>query len=621
MPATFRASTAARAGRPLFILSSTLPNILKLARLPLQAYALPTTGSGGLHAWEEDNEPEVRPGTAAYYLKLVVVLCLVLIGGMLAGLTLALMSQDSVNLTVMEASGDDKERKRAKKVLSLLKKGQHWVLVTLLLYNTITNETLPIFLDSILGGGVSAVISSTALILLFGEIIPQAICSRYGLAIGAASVPIMTVLMYASYPLSYPIALLLDKVLGHDEGVTYKKKELKTFVSLHRHLGAETLMDDEVTIISAVLELSEKSIEDIMVPIDDIYSLSTEQILNEETVAEILRQGYSRVPVYEKSNKSNFIGMLLVKNLVIYDPEDCKPVSSFQLIPLPEAEPGMSCLEALNFFQQGRSHMMLVTKAPGEPEGALGIVSLEDVIEELIGEEIIDETDLFLDVANKIKVVRRPQIRTGAAKKLTPLLKDAAVKRMNKVNGSGKISRTNSESESESARPPSFTGLAPRDYGAIVAGSGVSTPRRRPSGPHRLGTVNSTTLAFDKVKIKGGSLTKRKETLEAVRQNLAAIGNSVVEVAVADTEGGGSEAGYEGESNGSRPNGSRRPSSAGSTGSDTAITIRLANTDDSGEERRTSYNTLSRNIQNGEDADENAPLLGGKVVGSPSGDA
>jgi metal transporter CNNM len=139
--------------------------------------------------------------------------------------------------------------------------------------------------------------------------------------------------MYASYPLSYPIALLLDKVLGHDEGTTYKRKELKSFVSLHRHLGAETLMEDEVTIISAVLELSEKSIKDIMVPIEDIYSLSTEQILDEETVAEvrllahkseytklmpfhqILRQGYSRVPVYEKQNKSNFIGMLLIKNV------------------------------------------------------------------------------------------------------------------------------------------------------------------------------------------------------------------------------------------------------------------------------------------------------------------
>ena len=143
------------------------------------------------------------------------------------------------------------------------------------------------------------------------DLVLIAICSRYGLAIGAASVPFMNIIvrfdhlrssplhetcliiladypqMYASYPLSYPIALLLDKVLGHDEGTTYKRKELKSFVSLHRHLGAETLMEDEVTIISAVLELTEKSIKDIMVPIEDIYSLSTEQILDEETVAEV----------------------------------------------------------------------------------------------------------------------------------------------------------------------------------------------------------------------------------------------------------------------------------------------------------------------------------------------
>lgn len=93
--------------------------------------------------------------------------------------------------------------------------------------------------------------------------------------------------MYASFPISYPIAQLLDKVLGHDEGTTYKRSGLKTFVSLHRHLGAENLLDDEVTIISAVLELSEKSVKDIMTPIADIYSLSNDQILDEETVSEV----------------------------------------------------------------------------------------------------------------------------------------------------------------------------------------------------------------------------------------------------------------------------------------------------------------------------------------------
>lgn len=126
------------AGRRLFLLSSLIPNILRLARLPLQAYALPTSTvlvgdaslfSSSSSSYEEHGEePETPPGSAAYYFKLFTVMCLVLVGGMLAGLTLALMSQDSVNLTVMEASGDEKERRRASKVLALLKKGQHWVL-------------------------------------------------------------------------------------------------------------------------------------------------------------------------------------------------------------------------------------------------------------------------------------------------------------------------------------------------------------------------------------------------------------------------------------------------------------------------------------------------------------
>jgi metal transporter CNNM len=62
-------------------------------------------------------------------------------------------------------------------------------------------------------------------------------------------------------------------------------------------------------------------------------------------------------------------------------------VADFQLTHLPETDPSMTCLEALNYFQQGRSHMLLVSEAPGENDGALGVVSLEDVIEEMIGEE------------------------------------------------------------------------------------------------------------------------------------------------------------------------------------------------------------------------------------------
>lgn len=74
------------------------------------------------------------------------------------------MGQDEIYLQVLAESGEPHERKNAKKVLQLLKRGKHWVLVTLLLSNVITNETLPIVLDRSLGGGWPAVVSSTVLI-------------------------------------------------------------------------------------------------------------------------------------------------------------------------------------------------------------------------------------------------------------------------------------------------------------------------------------------------------------------------------------------------------------------------------------------------------------------------
>ena len=85
------------------------------------------------------------------------------------GLTIGLMGLDETNLQVLMVAGTSSERRYAKKVLDLLQKGKHWVLVTLLLSNVIVNETLPIIFDSVFGGGWPAVLISTALIVMFGE--------------------------------------------------------------------------------------------------------------------------------------------------------------------------------------------------------------------------------------------------------------------------------------------------------------------------------------------------------------------------------------------------------------------------------------------------------------------
>lgn len=338
-----------------------------------------------------------------FYTNLFTSVFLVLAGGVFAGLTLGLMGQDEVYLKVIATSGEPQERSHARKVLKLIGRGKHWVLVTLLLSNVITNETLPIVLDRCLGGGWPAVITSTVSIVIFGEIIPQSICVRYGLQVGAMFSPFVLMLMYVMYPVAYPCALLLDHILGEDHGTVYKKSGLKTLVTLHKTMGVERLNQDEVTIISAVLDLKEKPVAHIMTPMDRVYTMSADAILDEKTVEEIFNAGFSRIPIHLPNEPMNFIGMLLVRVLISYDPEDALPVASFPLATLPETGRDTSCLNILNYFQEGKSHMIVVSENPGEPTGSLGVLTLEDVIEELIGEEIVDESDVYIDINKNIK--------------------------------------------------------------------------------------------------------------------------------------------------------------------------------------------------------------------------
>lgn len=391
------ASTARR----LTTLSIAKIAVVLIAQLPLQAAAYPLTYLTKQNTAEAT--PRYNEESSSFWVNMGVSIALVLLGGIFAGLTLGLMGQDEVYLKVILQSGEQSERAAASKVLSLLKRGKHWVLVTLLLSNVITNETLPIVLDRVLGGGWPAVVSSTIAIVIFGEIIPQSASVRYGLRIGAIFAPFVLGLMYLMYPIAYPISLLLDYILGEDHGTIYKRAGLKTLVGLHKTMGVERLSEDEVTIISAVLDLKDKPVALVMTPMDDVFTMSSDRILDEETIEEILHTGFNRIPIHAPGEPTNFVGMLLVRTLITYDPEDNFPISSFPLATLPETRPDTSCLNILNYFQEGKSHMVVVSKTPGAAHGALGVLTLEDVIEELIGEEIIDESDVYIDVHKAIK--------------------------------------------------------------------------------------------------------------------------------------------------------------------------------------------------------------------------
>ncbi|KAJ2745989.1 hypothetical protein GGI19_006457, partial [Coemansia pectinata] len=277
---------------------------------------LPDPSSGG-------NEPTVPIGSADFYFRLLVCAVLVVVGGLLAGLTLGLMSLDEVNLQILATCGSEAQRVYAQRIQPIRKNG-HWLLVTLLLGNTVINETLPIVMDSILGGGVMAVLVSTAAIVLFGEIIPQSLCARYGLAIGAFFAYPVRILQYILAPLGYPIALLLDYVLGAAHSVTYKKAQLKELVSLSDTAHGGNLSADEVTIIRGALDLSEKLVIDVMTDLSNVYMVDINSRLNRRLLTEMVRRGHSRVPVFD-GERTDIVGVLLVKSLILLDPDDAVP--------------------------------------------------------------------------------------------------------------------------------------------------------------------------------------------------------------------------------------------------------------------------------------------------------
>lgn len=165
----------------------------------------------------------------------VIAACIVL-SGTFSGLTLGLMSLDIIDLRVLTESGTPTEKKYAQKILPVRRHG-NFLLCTLLIGNTAVNSALSIVSSSIFGGLIG-LFSSTFIILYLGEIIPQSICHRYGLIIGAHSIPMVKFLMLLTAVLSYPTSRVLDYFLGGEPATRYNKSQLRSLLNMHGSAAA-----------------------------------------------------------------------------------------------------------------------------------------------------------------------------------------------------------------------------------------------------------------------------------------------------------------------------------------------------------------------------------------------
>ena len=338
----------------------------------------------------------------------VVLLCM---SGLFSGLNLGLMSLDHTELAILINTGSENDKKYAKSILPVRKLG-NFLLCSILLGNVLVNNTLTIFLDTLTGGGGTiAIIFSTLGIVIFGEIIPQALCSRHGLMVGAHTILLTKFFMLITSPLSFPLSKVLDCVLGAEIGTVYNRERLIELMKVTEQYNG--LEKKEINIVHGALVLKQKNVKDVMTPLDDCYMLPIETLLNFEALTEIKDQGYSRIPVYE-GERSNIVHILYAKDLLFIDPDDEKPIEEVCKFYKNEVNFVYSDTILTDMFDEFKSgekgHMAVVqeviTEGTTDPYmETVGLITLEDIVEEIIQQEIVDETDVIID--NKTKKKRK----------------------------------------------------------------------------------------------------------------------------------------------------------------------------------------------------------------------
>ncbi|XP_069095591.1 metal transporter CNNM2 isoform X4 [Pleurodeles waltl] len=346
-----------------------------------------------------------------FWLQVIFIGLLLLLSGMFSGLNLGLMALDPMELRIVQNCGTEKEKNYAKRIEPVRRQG-NYLLCSLLLGNVLVNTTLTILLDDIAGSGLVAVVVSTIGIVIFGEIVPQAICSRHGLAVGANTIFLTKFFMMMTFPASFPVSKLLDCVLGQEIGTVYNREKLLEMLRVTDPYN--DLVKEELNIIQGALELRTKTVEDVMTPLRDCFMIAGDGVLDFNAMSEIMESGYTRIPVYE-GERSNIVDLLFVKDLAFVDPDDCTPlktITRFYNHPLHFVFNDTKLDAMLEEFKKGKSHLAIVQRVNNEGEGdpfyeVLGIVTLEDVIEEIIKSEILDETDLYTDNRTKKRVTHR----------------------------------------------------------------------------------------------------------------------------------------------------------------------------------------------------------------------
>lgn len=364
--------------------------------------------------------------------QIIAIVILIFFSAYFSATETAFTSINRIKLKTMAGEGNEK----AQKVLRLEEKYDK-LLTTILVGNNIVNITMTaiatvLFVNLLAerGAAVSTVVITVA-VLIFGEITPKNIAKEKPEKFAMFSTPVISFFMLILTPINFVFTKWKELVvkifkLNGDEAIT--DDELLTMVEEAETGGG--LDGDRSELIQNAIEFDDMTAEEVMTPRPEMIAIDIE--CDKDELARIFEEsGFSRLPVYEEEI-DKIIGVINHKDFHYHVLRTDKQIADY-VTPVVFVAETMKISDLLRKMQQLKTHMAIVIDEYG---GTSGLVTMEDIIEELVG-EIYDEYDIMLN--KEIMPLQNGSFRVQCSANLTKVLDcfdiDEEITEVNTVNG------------------------------------------------------------------------------------------------------------------------------------------------------------------------------------------
>lgn len=310
---------------------------------------------------------------------------LILFSAVVSGLSAVVPSMNPFDLKRRASTGNKAARR-----LYNIRKHNNLLLVTLITFVVATDVLISIKIANMFPI-FTAILIATSILTVFTKIIPGSLYINHIYVLGNYTAWVAALLIKLFYPICRPISLVLDHTIGVDKPNNFSRDELIKFIEEHGLDGSQEIKSDEEAIAKNALSFGAKPIKSIMTPRSRVFWLNPEQIINTAIINEVKEHGHSRIPVFDLV-KNQIEGVIYTMQLLQKENinKAASEICDRKIVKLPE---DMTLDGALKIFLKRRHHLGIVLN---EYKEIIGIITLEDILEEILGREIVDEYDLSI---------------------------------------------------------------------------------------------------------------------------------------------------------------------------------------------------------------------------------